>query len=175
MDRKDIIILILSLIIIAFLAIGAYNQAREEQIIYHTVNITDTFSLDVPISDNVTKTQLSPHMHIVNDSQNGIEITSFNMGNESTIDLIEDGSQYLYTQESYKLGAEQITLSNHTVWYDRKENNYIAFFSNETTNDNVIIVCKDNETMSRMISTVSYHWSANFFFNYFPNALLFSL
>lgn len=96
-------------------------------------------------------------MHIVNDSQNGIEITSLNLGNESAIDLIEDGSQYLYTQESYKLGAEQITLSNHTVWYDRKENNYIAFFSNETTNDNVIIVCKDNETMSRMISTVSYH------------------
>ena len=157
MDRKDIIIIILSLIIITFLAIGAYNQAREEQIIYHTVNITDTFSLDVPISDNVTKTQVSPHMHIVNDSQNGIEITSLNLGNESTMDLIEDGSQYLYTQESYKLGAEQISLSNHTVWHDRKENNYIAFFSNETTNDNVIIVCKDNETMSRMISTVSYH------------------
>ena len=157
MDRKDIIIIILSLIIIAFLAIGAYNQVREEQIIYHTVNITDTFSLDVPISDNVTKTQVSEHMHIVNDSQNGIEITSLNLGNESAMDLIEDGSQYLYTQESYKLGAEQITLSNHTVWHDRKENNYIAFFSNETTNDNVIIVCKDNETMSRMISTVSYH------------------
>ena len=68
MDRKDIIIIILSLIIIALLAIGAYNQAREDQIIYHTVNITDTFSLDVPISDNVTKTQVSPHMHIVNDS-----------------------------------------------------------------------------------------------------------
>ena len=157
MDRKDIIIIILSLIIIALLAIGAYNQAREDQIIYHTVNITDTFSLDVPISDNVTKTQVSPYMHIVNDSQNGIEITSLNLGNESAMDLIEDGSQYLYTQESYKLGAEQITLSNHTVWHDRKENNYIAFFSNETTNDNVIIVCKDNETMSRMISTVSYH------------------
>ncbi|WP_296855498.1 hypothetical protein [Methanobrevibacter sp.] len=156
MDRKDIIIIILSLIIIALLAIGAYNQAREDQIIYHTVNITDTFSLDVPISDNVTKTQVSPHMHIVNDSQNGIEITSFNMGNESTFDLIEDGSQYIYTQESYKLGAEQITLSNHTVWYNRKDKNYIAFFSPENTNDNVIIVCKDNETMARMISTVRY-------------------
>ena len=156
MDKKDIIIIILSLIIIALLAIGAYNQAREEQIIYHTVNITDTFSLDVPISDNVTKTQISPHMHIVNDSQNGIEITSFNMGNESTMDLIGDGSQYLYTQESYKLGAEQINLSDHTVWYNRKDNNYIAFFSPENTSDNVIIVCKDNETMARMISTVKY-------------------
>ena len=61
MDRKDIIIIILSLIIIALLAIGAYNQAREDQIIYHTVNITDTFSLDVPISDNVTKTNIYTH------------------------------------------------------------------------------------------------------------------
>ena len=78
------------------------------------------------------------------------------MGNESTMGLIEDGSQYLYTQESYKLGAEQINLSNHTVWYNRKDNNYIAFFSSEKTNDNVIIVCKDNETMARMISTVKY-------------------
>ena len=156
MDRKDIIIIILSLIIIALLAIGAYNQLREEQIIYHTVNITDTFSLDVPLSDNVTKTQVSEHMHIVNDSQNGIEITSLNMGNESTIDLIEDGSQYLYAQESYKWGAEQISLSNHTVWYNRKDNKSIAFFSPESTSDNVIIVCKDNETMARMISTVKY-------------------
>ena len=78
------------------------------------------------------------------------------MGNESTIDLIEDGSQYLYTQESYKLGAEQINLSNHTVWFNKKDNNYIAFFSNETTNDNVIIVCKNNGTMARMIESVRY-------------------
>jgi hypothetical protein len=156
MDKKDIIIIILSLIIIALLSIGAYNQVRDEQIIYHTVNITDTFSLDVPISDNVTKTQVSEHMHIVNDSQNNITITSFNMGNTSTMELIQDGYQYLTTEESYKLGAEQITLANHTVWYDRKENNYIAFISPEETNDNVIIVCKDNEIMARMISTVKY-------------------
>lgn len=157
MDRKDVIIIILTLIIIALLAFGAYNTAIEEKTLYHTVNITDTFSLDVPVSENVSKTQVSPNMHIVNDSQNEILITSFNMGNESTLDLIEDGSQYIYKQESYKIGAEQFNMSNHTVWYNRNDNNYIAFFSNETTNDNVIIVTKDNQTMERLISTVRYH------------------
>ena len=78
------------------------------------------------------------------------------MGNESTLDLIEDGSQYIYKQESYKIGAQQINLSNHTVWYNKKDNNYIAFFSPEETNDNVIIVCKDKDTMARMISSVNY-------------------
>ena len=153
MDRKDIIIIILTLIIIALIAV---NYMPENQILYKTVNITDTFSLDVPISDDVTKTQVSEHMHIVNDSQNNITITSFNMGNTSTMELLEDGPQYLLTQESYKIGAEQITLSNHTVWHNEKDNNYIAFFSPEETNDNIIIVCKDNETMANMISSVKY-------------------
>ena len=72
MDKKDIIIIILTIIIIALLAV---NYMPENQILYKTVNITDTFSLDVPISDDVTKTQVSEHMHIVNDSQNNITIT----------------------------------------------------------------------------------------------------
>ena len=153
MDRKDIIIIILTLIIITLIAV---NYMPENQILYKTVNITDTFSLDVPISDDVTKTQVSEHMHIVNDSQNNITITSFNLGNTSTMELIDDGYHYLATQESYKIGAEQITLSNHTVWYNRKDNTYIAFFSPDDTNDNIIIVCKDNETMANMISSVKY-------------------
>ena len=153
MDKKDIIIIILTIIIMALIAV---NYMPENQILYKTVNITDTFSLDVPISDDVTKTQVSEHMHIVNDSQNNITITSFNMGNESALDLIEDGSQYLYKQESYKIGAEQINISNHTVWHNEKEGTYIAFFSPEETNDNIIIVCRDNETMANMISSVKY-------------------
>ena len=153
MDKKDIIIITLTIIIIALLAV---NYMPENQILYKTVNITDTFSLDVPISDDVTKTQVSEHMHIVNDSQNNITITSFNLGNTSTMELIDDGYHYLATQESYKIGAEQITLSNHTVWYNRKDNTYIAFFSPDDTNDNIIIVCKDNETMANMISSVKY-------------------
>ena len=154
--KKDIIIIMLTLIIIALISVIAYDHIEESQMLYHTVNITDTFSLDVPLSSDVTKTQVSEHMHIVNDSQNNITITSFNMGNESALDLIEDGSQYLYKQESYKIGAEQITLSNHTVWHNEKEGNYIAFFSPEETNDNIIIVCKNKETMANMISSVKY-------------------
>ena len=156
MDRKDIIIIILSLIIIALLAIQAFNYTQERQVLYHTVNLTDTFSLDVPVSDNVIKTEISPNMHIVEDFQNNITITSLNLGNSSALDLLEDGAQYLATQESYKIGAQQINLSNHTVWYNKKDNNYIAFFSPEETNDNVIIVCKDKDTMARMISSVNY-------------------
>ena len=155
-DKKGIIIIMLTLIIIALISVIAYDHIEESQMLYHRVNITDTFSLEVPVSSNVTKMQLSEHMHIVRDSQNNITITSFNMGNESVLDLIEDGSQYIYTQEAYKIGAEQVNMSNHTVWHNSKENIYIAFFSPEETNDNIIIVCRDKETMARMIGSVKY-------------------
>ena len=63
--KKDIIIIMLTLIIIALISVIAYDHIEESQMLYHTVNITDTFSLDVPLSSDVTKTQVSEHMHIV--------------------------------------------------------------------------------------------------------------
>ena len=68
MDKKDVIIIILSLVIIGLIAFNMIDYTPENQNLYHTVNITDTFSLDVPVSENVTKTQVSPDMHIVNDT-----------------------------------------------------------------------------------------------------------
>jgi len=152
MDKKDIIIILLSLIIIALLA---NNYMEDNTILYQTVNLTSTFSIDVPYSQNVTNTQLDEHLHLINDTQNDIQIYCFNTGGTSITDLLTEGTSFVTTREMYKLGAEQITLSNHTVYYNRKDNNYMAFFSNEH-NDNVMIITHDNETMARMIESVNY-------------------
>ncbi len=152
MDKKDIIIILLSLIIIALLA---NNYMEDNTILYQTVNLTSTFSIDVPYSQSVTNTQLDEHLHLINDTQNDIQIYCFNTGGTSITDLLTEGTGFVTTREMYKLGAEQITLSNHTVYYNRKDNNYMAFFSNEH-NDNVMIITHDNETMARMISSIHY-------------------
>lgn len=152
MDKKDIIIILLSLIIIALLA---NNYMEDNTILYQTVNLTSTFSIDVPYSQSVTNTQLDEHLHLINDTQNDIQIYCFNTGGTSITDLLTEGTGFVTTREMYKLGAEQITLSNYTVYYNRKDNNYMAFFSNEH-NDNVMIITHDNETMARMIESVNY-------------------
>lgn len=152
MDRKDIIIILLSLIIIALLA---NNYMEDNTILYQTVNLTSTFSIDVPYSQSVTNTQLDEHLHLINDTQNDIQIYCFNTGGTSITGLLTEGTGFVTTREMYKLGAEQITLSNYTVYYNRKDNNYMAFFSNEH-NDNVMIITHDNETMARMIESVNY-------------------
>lgn len=152
MDRKDIIIILLSIIIIALLL---NNYMEDNTILYQTVNLTSTFSIDVPYSQSVTNTQLDEHLHLINDTQNDIQIYCFNTGGTSVTDLLTEGTSFVTTREMYKLGAEQITLSNYTVYYNRKDNNYMAFFSNEH-NDNVMIITHDNETMARMIESVNY-------------------
>ena len=157
MDKKDITIIILALAVIALLGLGAYQYMSQEVDLYHTVNITSTFSLDVPVSDNLNKTQISENMYIVNDSENDIQIISFNMKDASKLDLIEDGYQYLTREESYKFGAEEIIdISNHKVWHDKADNSYIAFFAPNNTDDNIMVVCHDNETMARIISSARY-------------------
>ena len=96
-------------------------------------------------------------MYIVNDSQNDIQIISFNMKNASKMDLIEDGYQYLKREESYKFAAEElITISNHTVWHNKDDGSYIAFFSPNSTEDNVMLVTHDNITMARILSSARY-------------------
>lgn len=71
---------------------------------------------------------------------NDIIIYFFNRGATSLGVFLIEWTNFLTTRESYKLKAKEISLSNHTVWFNRKDNHYIAFFSNEETNDNLIIV-----------------------------------
>ena len=157
MDKKDIIIILLAIAIILLLAMGAYHHSNENKELYHTVNISSTFSIDVPVSSNLSKDQISENMYIVNDSQNDIIIMSFDMDNASSMDLIEDGYKYYIQEESYKFKADDIlNISNHTVWHDKGDNSYIAFFAPNNTKDNIMIVCHDNETMAHMIKTARY-------------------
>ncbi|ADC46653.1 hypothetical protein mru_0802 [Methanobrevibacter ruminantium M1] len=159
MDRKDIIIIILVLIIISLLALGLHNHQVTDQgtDLYRTVKVSPSFSLDVPLSSNLTRENVSENMYIVNDYQNDIQIISFNMKNASKMDLIEDGYQYLKREESYKFGAEEIIkISNHTVWHNKDDGSYIAFFSPNNTEDNIMLVTHDNITMARILSSARY-------------------
>ena len=69
----------------------------------------------------------------------------------------EETGRTFETGKFEKAHYEILGEAHHTVWHNRNDGNYIAFFSNDTTNDNVIIVTKDNLTMERLIGTVRYH------------------
>ena len=125
----------------------------EDEILYQPVNVTDTFQVELPISENVTRETIDNHTVII--SCRNITISSFNTAGTGLDDLLIDGTEFAAKREAYKIGAEQILISNHTVWHNAKDNYYMAYFSSNESHDNVMIVCNDNETMAHIIDSIN--------------------
>ncbi len=156
MDTKKIIIIVIAVIIVLTVAFGIYyyfNFSKPE-IKYENINVTSTFSLDIPISDNITNKTISNRINIINDTKDEVTITSFNSDGTSFDELLTDGPQFAALRDSYKIGSEQIQLANQTVWYNENTGYYMVYYSLEETHDNVIIVSKNNDTLAHMMSTV---------------------
>lgn len=156
MDNKNIKILLIVIILIVALAIGSYLYLNfyNNEIEYKNINVTSTFSLDFPVSDNLTNKTISNRINIINDTKNEVQIISFNSDGTSLDELFTDGTQFAAMRDSYKIGSEKITLANQTVWYNEDTGYYMVYYTSEETHDNVVITSKNNETLSHMISTV---------------------
>ncbi|WP_295616573.1 hypothetical protein [uncultured Methanobrevibacter sp.] len=53
-------------------------------------------------------------------------ITSFNSAGTSFDELLTDGTQLAVIRDAYKVGDEQITIANQTVWYNGDIGYYIG-------------------------------------------------
>ena len=75
MDTKKIIIIALTIILVALIALGTYLYISNQGPEYQNVHITDTFSLDIPVSDNITNKTISNRINVINDTKNDVIIT----------------------------------------------------------------------------------------------------
>ena len=154
MDTKKIIIIALTIILVALIALGTYLYISNQGPEYQNVHITDTFSLDIPVSDNITNKTIS-NRNVINDTKNNVIITSFNSAGTSLDEMLTDGTQLAATRDAFKVGSEQITIANQTVWHNEGTGYYMVYYTSEQTHDNVVIACKNNDTMAHMISSVN--------------------
>ena len=155
MDTKKIIIITLTVILVALIALGTYLYLSNQGPEYQNIQITNTFSLDIPVSDNISNKTISNRINVLNDTKNDVVITSFNSAGTSFDELLTDGTQLAVTRDSFKVGSEQITMGNQTVWYNEDTGYYMTYYTSNQTHDNVVIACKNNDTMAHMISSVN--------------------
>ena len=155
MDKEKTGILFIGIIIIvAMVLLLAYHYSGPMILQkYEGVNVTSTFSADIPTPNNITN-QTIDNITIMNDTENNLTIASYNCEGKSFDDLVTEGSKFLAIKNSYKDGAEKIKLANQTVWYNLNTGYYMVYYTSEDTHDNVFIVSKNNETLSHMINTV---------------------
>ena len=164
METKKVILILITVIIIVAIVLGAclYLNLFNQEIEYKNVNVTSTFSVDIPISDNITNETISNAINVINDTKYDVVITSFNTADPSFEELITDGTEFASLKDSYIIGSKQIKLANQTVWYNLNTGYYMVYYTSEDTHDNVFIVSKNNE--------IIYHiflFSLIFFFFFF--------
>lgn len=156
MDKKKTGILFIGIIIIVAMVLLLAYHYNGPMILqkYEGVNVTSTFSADIPTPNNITN-QTIDNITIMNDTENNLTIASYNCEEKSFDDLVTEGSKFLAIKNSYKDGAEKIKLANQTVWHNKKTGTYMVYYSLEESHDHVIIVSNNNNTLAHIISTVN--------------------
>ena len=155
MDKKSVIIIAITIILVAIIAAGTYFYLSNQGPQYQNINLTSTCSLDIPVSDNISNKTFSNNITVLNDTEHDVAIVSYNSAGDSLSNMLTDGSQLAALRDSYKTGSEQMTIANQTVWYNENTGYYMAYFSNET-HDNFCIVTKDKEILEHMIQSVEF-------------------
>ena len=138
MDKKMAILIIA---VFCLLCVGSYlifEPGRD--VTYHQVNLTNSCSAKVPVTDQVSEYTDNLDIHYYSDYDYGLNITSFNNGSPVT------GSQGLLRFNNIKkevLGTEKAKNGNFTYYKNNKIGTYTVFVEDKMSNNFILMSSKD--------------------------------
>lgn len=150
MDLRHFLIVIVVAVVVIGCSFFLLNY--DDSVHYQTVGLTNTSSIDLPISDQSTNTVVSEGIHVINDTKNEVTVMYFNSATGNKVAAVE----LEYIRNDFQAASVQQALGNNTVWYNEENNTYMAFIGNYNTHDNILIFSKDPEILDHMIGSVKY-------------------
>ena len=138
MDKKMDILIIA---VFCLLCVGSYlifEPGRD--VTYHQVNLTNSCSAKVPVSDQVSEYTDNLDIHYYSDYDYGLNITSFNNASPVT------GSQGLLRFNNIKnevLGTEKAKNGNFTYYKNNKLGTYTVFVEDKMSSNFILMSSKD--------------------------------
>ena len=149
MDKKMAILMIA---VFCLLCIGSYLIVEPSRnVAYHEVNLTNSCSAMVPLTDKVSNYTDNLDIHYYSDYEYDLNITTFN--NESPI----TASQGLLRFENLKeetLGSEQKTNDNFTYYKNNELGTYSVFVEDKKSNNYILISSKDLTILNRVYNSL---------------------
>ncbi|OWT33069.1 hypothetical protein BGI41_04320 [Methanobrevibacter sp. 87.7] len=105
----------------------------------------------------MTNSTIANNITVLNDTQNDVRVIYYNSKNDDSLSsMLTNGMSFASIRESYKNGGKEESILNQTVWYNDNTKYYIAVLGNDNTHDNILIITKNKEILTHMISTVTY-------------------
>jgi hypothetical protein len=147
--------LLLVLLVIAVVLTSSFFLLNyDETIKYNRVSLTDSSSIDMPISDQSTTAVIKNGIYLINDTQHDLTVMYFNSAQGNQVAAVE----LEYIRNDFISNSVQETLGNQTIWHNEENGTYMAFIGNHVTHDNILIICKDPEMLEHMIGSVKYQY-----------------
>ena len=149
-------LLLVFLVVVVVLASSFFFLNYDETVHYTRVGLTNTSSIEMPISDQSTNAVINNGIYLINDTQHDLTLMYFNSAEGNQVAAVE----LEYIRNDFTANSVEETLGNQTVWHNEENGTYMAFIGNYITHDNILIICKNPEMLEHMIGSVKY-----FYFN----------
>ena len=152
MDLRRLLLVLL--VIVVVLASSFFLLGYDETVKYTRVGLTNTSSIEMPISDQSTNSVINNGIYVINDTKHDLTLMYFNSAQGNQVAAVE----LEYIRNEFAANAVQETLGNQTVWHNEENGTYMAFIGNHITHDNILILCKDPEMLEHMIASARYEY-----------------
>ena len=152
MDLRRLLVVLLVIAVVLVSSFFLLNY--DETIKYNRVSLTNTSSIEMPITDQSTTAVVNNGIFLINDTQHDLTVMYFNSAQGNQVAAVE----LEYIRNDFVANSVQETLGNHTIWHNEENGTYMAFIGNHVTHDNILIICKDPEMLEHMMDSARYEY-----------------
>ena len=152
MDFRRLLLVVLLVVVVISCSYFLLNY--DDSVHYTRVGLTNTSSIEMPVTDGSTNSVIDGGINILNDTKNDLVVMYFNSGNDNQVAAVE----LEYIRNDFVSHSVEKTINNQTVWYNEENDTYMAFIGNYVTHDNILIFCKDPEILEHMMASAQYKY-----------------
>ena len=152
MDLRRLLVVLLVIAVVLVSSFFLLNY--DETVKYNRVSLTNTSSIEMPISDQSTTAVVHNGINLINDTKHDLTVMYFNSAQGNQVAAVE----LEYIRNDFISNSVQETLGNQAIWHNEENGTYMAFIGNHVTHDNILIICKDPEMLEHIITSVKYQY-----------------
>ena len=143
-----------AIIIVVICAITAYFLVfNNQQLEYTTLQVSNTCSLQVPVSNDVENATDSYGIVYYQDKEHNLNITSFN-SQEGV--ALSGGIQMASLRDSQQLNCQVVVENGTSIYFNKDTGIYTIFIGNNNTHDNILISTPDKDLLLTIVNSVNY-------------------
>ena len=150
MDLRRLLLVLL--VVVVVLSCSFFLLNFDDSIHYSRVGLTNTSSLEIPVSDESFNTEINGGIHLINDTKHDLVVMYFNSDQGNQVAAVE----LEYIRNDFVANSVQENINNQTVWHNEENGTYMAFIGNYLTHDNILIICKDPEMLGHIMASARY-------------------